>query len=163
MNLEPLAENLEEQVKLHESLLDVLRKESELPASCKLEDLESLQAGKNQIVEELKKLEQSRKRVVQDYARENQLETDISLKEIIADELDDPFKDDLSSSRNNLLEVVDAVRKMGQETASTASARLLGIHEIQMASHRAYQRSPLYSQKGKVTEPKGAFLVQKKI
>ena len=62
MNLEPLADNLQQQVSLHESLLNVLQMESGLPASCTLDELESVQSGKSQIVEELKVLEQSRKK-----------------------------------------------------------------------------------------------------
>ncbi|MGK0289176.1 MAG: hypothetical protein ACI86H_000606 [bacterium] len=161
MKLEILVENLQAQISLHEELLDILTRETELPTNCSLEVLAELQNAKDQVVQSIYQKEDDRIKMVQQYCDHEQL-VDGSLSRII-EVCDDEFQSELIHCKRTLLELIEEVKEVGQKSALIANARLQSIVGMQNAIHRVFHRQPLYSQKGKVSQPRGACLVRKSV
>ena len=162
MLLEKLIGNLNAQMEAHQSLLEVLKKEAALPASCALDELEGLHVRRDTETGRIAELEKSRIRIVEEYIAERGLGKDVSLQDIINDS-GGKYGRLLQDGRGRLKSLVAEIQTVGKHIADRSIARMACFNEIQGAVDRAMQRRPVYSMYGKLSKPKGAYFLRKAV
>jgi len=162
MQLERLIQNLNSQVEMHQVLLDTLNQEKEIPASCSLMELKEVHGVRDFATQQILDLESTRIRIMADYTTENSIETEISLKELIH-QCDSPVREQLNELRYQLNQLVLRIQSVGRQNAEKAVSRIACFREIQASVHKSFKRHAIYSVTGRMTQPRGACMVQKSI
>ncbi len=162
MLLNKLVLNLESQVEMHNTLLDILRQEKELNASCSLMDLNEIHSTRDCSVMRISELEDSRIQIIEQYKREKGQAKEITFKEII-DSCDFETGCELNELRSQLKSVIKSIQSVGKKNAEQAIARIACFSEVEKSIQKSFTRHSLYSMDGLVNKPKGACLVRKSI
>lgn len=162
MILEKLIQNLGSQVEMHQVLLEALTQEKEIPASCNLLELEEVQAVRDFAVKQIFETEAARIEILEAYKKENGIDEDISLK-ILIKRCKSPHREQLNELRYQLNQLVLRIKSVGKQNAEKAVARISCFREVQDSIHKAFNRHSIYSINGRMTQPKGALMVQKSI
>lgn len=157
-----LIQNLESQVEMHQVLLDTLNQEKNLPASCSLLELEEIHSTRDLTTNRIFELESSRIRLMNKFSQGSQLKENLSLKNIIK-KCDKKTQAVLQELRLELKDLIDAIQLSGKNSAEKAVARIACFNELQKSLNRSFSKHSLYSMKGVMTKPKGAYMVQKSI
>lgn len=157
-----LIQNLESQVEMHQVLLDTLNQEKNLPASCSLVELEEIHSIRDLTTNRIFELESSRIRLMNMFNPNDQVKKDVSLKNIMKS-CDKETQAILSQLRIELKDLISAIRLAGKNSAEKAVARIACFNEIQKSLNRSFSKHSLYSMKGVMTKPKGAYMIQKSI
>jgi len=157
-----LAENLRSQVEMHEVLLEVLDQENQLPASCELLELEEIQSVRDNAVKRITELESMRIQIVEEYRRKNDIESTITLSDIL-DECEHDMKTSMTNFRDLLNDLIEKIRITGRQNTEKANARIICFDEVQQAVHKTFKRHTLYSMDGVMAKPKGECLVRKSV
>ncbi len=162
MLLNKLVLNLESQVEMHKTLLDILRQEKALNASCSLMDLNEIHSTRDCSVIRISELEGSRIQIVEQYKREMGQAKSITFKEII-NSCKPETGNKLNELRKQLKTVIKDIQSVGKRNAEQAIARIACFNEVEKTIQKSFMRHSLYSVDGSVSKPKGACLVHKSI
>ncbi len=162
MLISQLVDNLESQIEVHQVLLDVLNQEGELPASCSLMELEEVQSVRDITASQILDLETARFRIIEEYKRSTGISSEITLREI-AEQCEKDTGDSLFILRDHLTMLIQEIREAGKRNAERAITRKTCFNEIQEAVHKSFHRHSVYSVNGVMSQPRGAYLVQKAI
>ncbi|MFH2130469.1 MAG: flagellar protein FlgN [bacterium] len=162
MVLERLIQNLHSQVDMHQVLLETLNQEKEIPASCSLLELKEIQTVRDFATQQIFELEAARIKIMAEYTRAHNIESDFSLKALIKN-CESPHREQLNELRYLLNQLVLRIQSVGKQNAEKAVARISCFREIQNSVHKSFNRHSIYSMNGRMTQPKGACMVQKSI
>jgi len=159
MLVKKLIFNLELQVDMHRVLLDALKQEKELEASCQLEELEKIHLTRDFATSQIFKLEKRRIHIVNDIRLEMDSNAEISLDTIIQ-RSNQELRQQLTRLRNQLKEIVNEIQVVGKRNAEKAIARISCFTTVQEEVHKSFQRHSIYSVHGMISRPKGACLMR---
>ncbi len=162
MAFDKLIQNLNSQVEMHQVLLDTLNQEKEIPASCSLMELREIHTVRDFATKQIFDLESARIDIMAAYLRENGIEAELSLKELIG-RIDSPDREKLNELRYQLNRLVLRIQSVGKQNAEKAVARISCFQEIQNSVHKSFNRHSVYLVNGRMTEPQGACMLQKSI
>ncbi|MBU3917772.1 flagellar protein FlgN [bacterium] len=162
MSLNKLVLNLESQIEMHSTLLDILRQEKALPASCSIIDLYEIHSARDCSVMRISELERARIQLIEQYKREKGHAKEITFDEIVGG-CDLETGNVLNKLRSQLKNVIKEIQSAGKKTAEQAIARITCFNEVEKRIQKSFLRHSLYSMDGLVHKPKGACLVQKTI
>ena len=157
-----LINNLNLLVETHQSLLEVLHQEEEIPPDCTLDELNAIHEQRDQFSARIAKLESERLKIIAHFGDKDQSVASISLKEIIA-AWPPENRQELSGLREELKSVIDRIIVVGKKNAVQATARMACFNEIQGSLNRVFKRSPTYSMYGTLKNATGTNLVRKSI
>jgi len=162
MILDSLIQNLHSQVEMHQVLLDTLKQEKEMPASCSLMELTEIQTTRDFATRQIHALESTRISIMKAYRAERGIAAEISLREL-TERINSPERDELNDLRYQLNLLVMRIQAVGRQNAEKAMARIACFEEIQKAVHKSFNRHSVYSMTGRMKQPKGACMLQKSI
>lgn len=162
MTLDSLIQNLNSQVEMHQVLLDTLIQEKEIPASCTLTELREVHSVRDFATRQIFDLESNRINIMDAYKVKNGIHIDISLKELIG-RSNSPDREKLNDLRYKLNKLVVRIQAVGKQNAEKAVARISCLQEVQNSVHKSFKRHSVYSVTGRMTQPSGAFMLQKSI
>ncbi len=154
--------NLESQLEMHKVLLEALKSEGMLPASCSLAELKEVQAIRDFAVQRIAELERNRLVLIDTYKRKNGIKQQISLLKIIQ-QCDPEDRKHLLSLRQNLLDIISEIKPAGKRNAEIAVARISCFNEIQGVIDKSFNRTTTYSGKGIITKAKGSSRMNRSI
>ena len=157
-----LIENLESQVEMHQVLLDILNQEKNLPASCSLMELEEIHSIRDLTTSRIFELESSRIQLMQKFNHQIKVTETLNIQDI-SKECDVKTQIALSQLRTELKEIISKIQSAGKNSAEKAVARIACFNEVQKSINRSFSKHSIYSMKGVMTQPKGAYMVQKSI
>lgn len=157
-----LVENLLSQLEIHQVLLDALKDEGSLPASCSLAELSEVQSVRDFAVRRIQELERIRRVLIEQYKKVQGIQHRLSLKEII-EQCDSPHRDHLLELREGLLQIISEIRPVGRRNAEIAVARISCFNEIQKVYDKSFDRVSTYSGNGVVTKAKGTSRMNRSI
>ncbi len=157
-----LAANLKSQLEMHGVLLEALKNEGRLPASCTISELNDLQSVRDFAVIRIHELEINRLQLIELHNKTNKKQKSASLREIIA-RCDHDQQQELLKLRTKLLDVIAEIKPESRKNAEIAVARISCFNEVQGAIDKTLSRISTYSGKGEVRKSKGTCLVRKSI
>ncbi len=137
---------LKEMHQLHFHLSQVLEREGELAADCKIEDLEQIQKRKIEIAGKIQQLESERQASVVKICTELNLDPKLQSLKKLAQFFDDKTKTDLLDLHSLLLAEIEKIKENGRSINRRTKARLISLNETTnqidkwMALHTFYSR-----------------------
>mgnify|MGYP003573966961 FL=1 len=162
MCLESLNSNLNNQVELHEQLLNTLQNELNLTAHCSLIELQEIQDLRDKTAKKISVLEQERLALIQQIGVQYQLPGEITLS-AISEHADPVSGSRLSKFNTTLLDLIQQIQKVAREIAENSMIRKNCITEVQNGLNRSLKRQSVYSKQGMMKQPKGALMMQRAI
>jgi hypothetical protein len=147
---------------MHKVLLEALKNEGMLPASCSLAELKEIQSVRDFAVQRIAELERNRLVLIDTYKRNKGAEQPISLLEIIK-QSDPKYREHLLGLRQNLLDVISEIKPVGKRNAEIAVARISCFNEIQGVIDKTFNRTTTYSGSGIITKAKGSSRMNRSI
>jgi FlgN protein len=157
-----LISNLKSQFEIHGVLLEALKNEGSLPASCSLVELNEVHSVRDFAVRRIRELESSRLQLIVLYQKTSEIDESISLREIIT-RCDRDQQQQLLVLREKLIDVITQIKPEGRKNAEIAIARISCFNEIQGSIDKSLSRISTYSERGEVKKSKGSYLVRKSI
>jgi flagellar biosynthesis/type III secretory pathway chaperone len=149
-----LVENLENLVKVHRALLDVVRREKEILIASKLDDLNENNKAKDTMLVKIRSLENQRAKQARDLAQAVGADTENPRLLDIAIHCDPKWQDrlrNIHSVLELLLRRVSEVNKSNEELVQAALKNITGAMD---SIREGLKPKPTYGQKGQFAQAK---------
>lgn len=157
--LNKLRDLLRDEITLHESLRQLLARESEEDGEMTSTVLVGVQAKKLECLEQIQHLESLRLSLVQSLADEwGERAEDLTLRKIAA-KADSELAEDFLDCHAELRGIVTNIRHFANITAANAHARLIAVEATLAIIHEAIRQHPTYSDAGRLKNKTPAFKV----
>ncbi len=157
-----LITNLEDQLEVHDVLLESLQSERSLTASCSLTDLNEIHSVRDSATNRIFELESERLKIINKIKNEQDSKSNVSLKEIIENSTGGS-RNTLIQLRQSLLKTIQSIRNVGEENAETAMARIACFNEVQGAIDKSLKSVSTYSGTGLIKKSARASFLNKSI
>ena len=155
--LKQLTSSLDQQVVLHQSLLNLLKQESENFGQHSASELMQLHAKKHQKVRQIATEEQHRLEATNQLAKELSLPLQNITISTLAKHLPAQPRQHLNALKTQLLELMQTISDLANQTAQIAKARLKPIEaSLQFLQEQQNSRST-YSMTGSLASPPSAY------
>ncbi len=159
MFIQQLISNLKSQAEMHLVLLEVLKQENQLKASCSLPELTEILSTRDLAAGRIFELERNRIQLIKSFKKENNTDKDISLEEIIknCNPKEQKILQDLKAELKTLIAKIKSTVK---KNAEKAIARITCFTEIQGALDKSFKQHTIYSIDGSVKQSKNPYTVR---
>lgn len=155
-----LIQNLESQIEMHQVLLETLRQELDLPASCSLLELEEIQSTRTLTVQRIQELESSRLNLLREF-KSDAVEK-LTLSDIV-NTCQPGEQEKLINLKSTLNSIIERIRSAGKKNAEKATARIACFREVHNSIHKSFHRHPVYSGNGTMNQIGGSCIIKRSI